>query len=499
LQVAARLILRTIFDGAFLPVHTNCSLTNKEYAPRGRPGENSMSVSSSDDVFSRYHGQVPLDDVFVGELKRAQLEPQSNHLREILVGAVAADTYEFGRVAGASGLKREALEKTPHLFFSEALERAAVASSVSGRLQAEPSQARTFFLIWQISLQCASIYRDIGPGFSPLDMDRLLRTRTLATEDIGATNVFTGVREYLTSAVVSEDACSDPRRLTLYRDLIGRLERAYVETLETEVRWKAAQATPEHERAEALAKARRAERYFREGDHAVLEAMRRAVGTAGGLEATAIRSERHATTAARRAALLESISPSWRVVFEWLLDLPYTSDSLLVTLRNERRLTSLASLNETERGVMLSDLVRLRRTYPDWRHGQAVPSGERLGALARPRDDQGVGDAGFTTWNKFDVITSMLVEQPVRLRDVDMASALASAQEWRPLCDFGLLDSAEATLRREPAPLTIAALRALAVRPSNVILPGNAGPDHDGDVWWNGAPPHANALVERYG
>src|SRR5258708_1709978 len=143
-----------------------------------------MSVSSSDDVFSRYHGQVPLDDGFVRELKQALLEPQSNHLREILVRAIAAETSEFFRVPGANELKQEASENAPHLFFSEAIERAVVASSLSGRLQGEPSHARTFFQIWQVSSQCACVYRDLGPGFSPSDMDRLLRARTLATEDI---------------------------------------------------------------------------------------------------------------------------------------------------------------------------------------------------------------------------------------------------------------------------------------------------------------------------
>jgi hypothetical protein len=459
-----------------------------------------MSVSSSDDVFSRYRGQVPLDDDFVRELKQALLVPQSNHLREILVRAIAAETSEFGRVAGAYELKQEASENTPHLFFSEAIERAAVASSLSHRLQGQPSHDRTFFLIWRICSHCACVYRDLGPGFSPLDMDRLLRARTLATEDIGATIEFAAVREYLKSAVISEDdACSDPHRLTLYRNLIGRLERAYVETLQTEVRWKAAQATPYDKRAEALAEARQAERYFREGDYAVLETMRRAVGTAGGSGATAVRSERGATIEARRAALLESVSPLWRDLFEWLLDLPYTSDRLEITLRNDPKLTSLASLNETERGVILSDLVRLHRNYPDWRHGQAVPSGERLGALARRRDEEQVGDAGFNTWKKLDIIASILVQQRVRLSDADMACTLATAQEWRPLCDFGLLDSTEATLQREPGPLTIAALRALATRPSHAIVPGNAGPDHEGDLWWNGAPPRANALVGRYG
>jgi hypothetical protein len=45
----------------------------------------------------------------------------------------------------------------------------------------------------------------------------------------------------------------------------------------------------------------------------------------------------------------------------------------------------------------------------------------------------------------------------------------------------------------------VRAIAALATRPSNVILPGKAGPDHEGDLWWNGAPPRANALVGRYG
>jgi hypothetical protein len=62
-----------------------------------------------------------------------------------------------------------------------------------------------------------------------------------------------------------------------------------------------------------------------------------------------------------------------------------------------------------------------------------------------------------------------------------------------------MLDSAEMTLQAGRAPRTIAALQELARQPSNVVMPGNAGPDHDGDVWWNGAPPRAYALIEKYG
>ena len=233
----------------------------------------------------------------------------------------------------------------------------------------------------------------------------------------------------------------------------------------------------------------KAERYFREGHYVALAAMRQAIAATGPSGAAAAKASRDAALAARRGALLNGISPVWRSVFEWLLDLPDTGSRLEAALKDDAKLIALAGLNDSERGAILSDLARLRFEYPDWRGGHATPPLERLDGLSRREDWQGIDSVGFAAWTKFAAVASMLVTQPVRLADAEMARLLTAAQDWRPLCDFGLLDLAGMTLQSGPAPRTVAALREMAVRPSHAVLPGNAGPERDGDVWWNGAPP----------
>jgi hypothetical protein len=147
----------------------------------------------------------------------------------------------------------------------------------------------------------------------------------------------------------------------------------------------------------------------------------------------------------------------------------------------------------------LSDLVRLRSDYPDWNGERFMPADERLDGFAQRKATQQVGDAAFEAWKKLDVLAQLLAKHPVQLDDPHMARLIAAARSWRPPCQFALFDSAEMTLRAGPAPRTIAALLELAERPSNVLVPGNAGPDHEGDVWWNGAPPRAYALIEKHG
>jgi hypothetical protein len=221
-------------------------------------------------------------------------------------------------------------------------------------------------------------------------------------------------------------------------------------------------------------------------------------GSKGGSGAAAARAERDGIVEERRVRLFQRVSPIWREQFEWLLDLPYTADQQRKALQTEPKLTALVGLSELERGAILSDLAGLRMAYPDWVNGRPLPSLDRLDGLARKTPRSGIDDAPFHAWIKLGAVASLLIPHQVRVDDEAMAKVITTAQGWREFCDFGLFSSAELTLASGPAPRTVAALHALAIRPSHAIVPGNAGPEYEGDIWWNGAPTRALDLVARY-
>lgn len=456
-------------------------------------------MASSDEILSKYHGQALLDQASLAEFKRALLEPQSLHLRQILEMMVAAETFELGRADGAMEKWKEGQKADPQLLYSEALERAAVASSLCGRLQGSPLDDKSLFIIWQGCERCSCTYSEIDFGRSLDDIDRLLRTRTLATEDIGASNVFSKVSRYVKFSPVRPADISNLTRQDLYRSLIARLEQAEADTRQNEARLEAAKKAPYAQAGMAMADYRKAERFFRQEDYAMLEMLRVAIDEPGPSTAMRAKAESEALLEARRKRLFESISPIWRDQFIWLLDIPHPGNAEIAKLEKDPRLAPLGRLDEAKRGIILSDLVRLRSDYPDWIGGQVVPVEERLGGFARPNARQKVGDAGFEAWMKLDFLTNWLAKLPVQLDDPHMARLIAAAQSWRPLCQFAMLDSAEMTLQAGRAPRTIAALQELASQPSHVVIAGDAGPDYDGDVWWNGAPPRVYALIEKYG
>ena len=138
----------------------------------------------------------------------------------------------------------------------------------------------------------------------------------------------------------------DPSRTALYRNLIERLEKAEAETQQNEARRQAAQSAPYATRGEAMVAAWKAERYFREGHYVALAAMRQAIAATGPSGAAAAKASRDAALAARRGALLNGISPVWRSVFEWLLDLPDTGSRLEAALKDDAKLIALAGLND---------------------------------------------------------------------------------------------------------------------------------------------------------
>lgn len=456
-----------------------------------------MTMISSNEILSTYHGQTPLDGQVVRKLKEALLSPSSPELRVILEQGVKTGARR--PTSEQVLLVRKIIDEQPYLFCSEAIERAAVASSLRGRMREAATSDPEIYSIQNICSFCMHAYHDFPPGFSSADTDRLIRARALATEDIDATLEFQKVAKYLQDAVDIEGAWNnDPSRLDLYRHLIARLENAEAETRQNEARKAAANAAPYERRREAITAARAAERFFREDDYELLEALRRVTDASGRSTSAGAKAERDDAIAARRAKLFTLVSPNWRETFEWLIDLPFVADSQEVTLRTEPRLAALGMLDETGRGNILSDLARLRSAYPDWHNGRPVAPLYRLDGLALRAQRAKIGSADFRAWTKLGVVAFLIVPLPARLEDAAMARVIAAAQDWRPLCDFGLLASAEATLSAGPAPFTIDALRALALRPSHVICPGSAGPEYEGDNWWNGAPKRALDLVDRY-
>lgn len=456
-----------------------------------------MNMTASDETLSRYHGRLPLDEAVIRQLKDALLQPSSAELRIFLESAI--DTGKDWLSTDQMALMRKIVEHSPHLFCSEAIERATITKSLVGRLYLKPMWDPELQLIHRICSLCKHGYRDFAPGFSAADTDRVLRARTLATEDIAATIEFHEVARYLDSALDIESIWDgDPRRLRLYQSLIERLERAEAATRQNEARMADANAAPREVRGTALSAAREAERYFREDDYALLEALRRVTGSREGSGAAAARAERDSAIEEQRARLFDRVSPIWRELFAWLLDLPYTADQQKKTLQTEPRLTALVGLSEVERGAILSDLAGLRIAYPDWVNGRPLPSLDRLDGLARTSPRSGIDDTPFHVWIKLGVVASLLIPHRVRVDDEAMAKIITTAQGWRELCDFGLFSSAELTLASGPAPRTVAALRALAIRPSHAIMPGSAGPEYEGDIWWNGAPKRALDLVARY-
>lgn len=458
-----------------------------------------MTEAASDEILARYQRAAPLDEAFLGQLKHALLHPQSPALQDILAMAITAGTGELARLPEADALRQAALGEAPHRFAAEAIERAAIAASINARLQGTPARDKEYYTIWKICSKCMHGNTPHPPGFAPADKDRILRARTLAAEDMTASNEFIALSRYLAAAEdIEGDWDGDPKRVARYRQLIARLEHAAAETGDNQGRRDRAEAASPEQRSAARIAARDGDYFFREEHHAILAMLRRVVGASDPSPAEIAKAERDAERAARPAALLQGVAPVWRESFEWLLDLPYTSDTLQTTLRDEPRLTALAALDAGARGIILSDLARLRDDYPDWKSSAAVAPMQRLDGLAKRSERDAIADAGFTAWTKFDIVAALVVARPVDLGDGDMARLLTAARTWRALCDVALLDSAEQTLQKGPAPQTIAALRALETSPSNVIIPGRAGPLHEGDAWWNLAPARARTLIDAH-
>lgn len=463
-----------------------------------------MRLWKFEEALSNYSGHVPIDDDYLAKMKMALLNPQSQYLSKILKQAVETQCSSVYRLEKGSELQAEALEIEPHLFHFEAIERAAVASSLSIRTREKANQDKDWFIIWQICNWCARTYRDFNPRFSTEDVDRLLRALTLATEDIAASNEFIHIRRFLKPAFsVPLDVRECQERSGLYRRLIVRLEHSEAQTRTNQARrddaFYSSQDLRRKARGTMLAKAREAECFFKNDDYEMLAALRRSVSAADQSAAEAARLKDDADIEARRDSLFAMLSPLWRHVFIRLLDLEYDSDRLPAVIAASPDLKALNELSNADRGVVLSQIARLFRSDHDHSSAAAEAPRKSLGALARRTSSRRVDDHNSDLWRKLNPVGSLLVKRAVTLGDAEMSEVLRTSQKWRELCDFGLLESAESTLQSGPAPLTIQALTALAKRPSHCIVPSDAGGENEGDVWWNEAPRRAIALVQRYG
>ncbi|MEM1050962.1 MAG: hypothetical protein AAGI28_02600 [Pseudomonadota bacterium] len=441
-----------------------------------------MTTSPSDMMIATYELQVELDIDYLDRLTAAFLEPQSEELHTILHRALGAKTFELGKVPDGYELRVQAHQREPHLFLSEAIERTAIASSVCGRVHDNEERLRVLQVIRHICEACARVYSTVPAQFAVQDMDRLLRTRTLATEDIRASNTLIFIRSHIADAfVIEDDVTGHPRRTALYNKLITRLETAE-------------QAT--RQQKEDNNTAFEARRYFKEEDYEMLAQLRRAVGQSMLGPAEQAKSQRNQEITRRREKVIESISHVWRDTFIYLLDLDESDGFEVSALKNDPNVTALAELSKVERGSITADLARLRFEFVDMTNATANP--HRLDTLSPRSRGRSVDYVGFLMWSKLEAVAQAVLENPIGVNDADMALIIKAAQEWRPLCEFELLDSAETTLENMPAHQTLLALRSLADRPSHCIVAGDAGPNFDGDIWWNGAPARARELISRF-
>jgi hypothetical protein len=76
-----------------------------------------MNMTASDETLSRYHGQFPLDEAAIRQLKDALLQPSSSELPIFLESAIDTGTDRLS--TDQMTLMRKIVERSPHLFAAQ--------------------------------------------------------------------------------------------------------------------------------------------------------------------------------------------------------------------------------------------------------------------------------------------------------------------------------------------------------------------------------------------
>ena len=410
-------------------------------------------------------------------LRGALLSPASTHLRTILTFVEQPrGSNERDRDTIIQAVKTARSEE-PHAFLSEAAERLAIATA-RWDLARDEEEKRFYFNLKHILELPASIYKPLEPQFAAHEIDRMLVAHTLMAESVAVRTALASFWKYYEPAVVvPEDVRQEPEQAALYGSLITRLEAA-------DARTRAGDKTAA----------------FVDGHYGLLKALRAATGTQSPSPAAQARAKAQADWAERRAAQVNSLSPEWRPLFERLIDLSPT-DQNLDGIPAWPEFKAVMRLDPGRRGTILHELVQLAFERDRQRDSRSpIACHFLLGRISVFARDNPHPDFKHSVWEALNRFAHHLAHEPIDLDDRRMADVLKALMTWRDLCQFSMLDAAEAVLARGTAPRTRAALAEVARQPSHCIIPGpNARfTPHEGDVWWNGAPPRIAEMLKRW-
>ncbi len=326
----------------------------------------------------------------------------------------------------------------------------------------------------QICEWSAKTYKPLEIDYDWPAIERLVRARVHGTETIGASNSLIFLMEYYDPVPLLKSApVPDEAGRSRLAEQIRRLEQSEKRTRESDGRTG----------------------YFKPKDVELLAALSRIVGRSSSTLAK-IEGERDIERAERRR-LVESVSPSWRPLFDALFEIRHPEgvggrDPAEQAVIDLPEYPALAAESAEVRGTVVAEATAMHQHLEKVRAGKVpLPPGLRV--------QDGIGGIGHpAVTGTLAALAHLLLEKPIACDDESMAALVTRAGNWRALCRPELLDSAERTLAAGPAPQTEAALRRLAEQPSHCFVPSRRGGDYEGDGWWQDTPGRiASILADR--
>jgi hypothetical protein len=426
---------------------------------------------NADAVFAEYSIDQPLDGSALDVLRNAILAPSSPALRRIVRGAWESRKREYYSTDEFKAADREGIAADEALYRSEALERMVMGQAIADRIGGLTETGKP---IWYLGLTCewsAKIYRAGEIEWDWPAIERLVRARVHGTETIGASNSLGFFMDsYDPGPLLLAAPEPDPSCRTRLEGQMRRLERSEQRTRDSSGR----------------------AGYFKPRDAELLAALSRVTARSS---PTLDRIEgEHAIVRAERRRLVESVSETWRALFDALFDIRHPEgvggrDPAQQAVLDRPEFGPLAAASAEVRGLVVAEATVMHQHLERVRAGK-VPLPPEL------RVEDGMGGIGHpAVTGTLGALAHLLLNEPIACDDKTMAALVTRAGAWRDLCRPQLLDSAERTLAAGPAPETEAALRRLAEQPSHCFVPSRPGGDYEGDAWWQDTPGRIAAML----